>query len=330
MPKKTEPTSELLEGLKWISHVKAEHCILDGQYIRATDGLITMGYPCQEHFGQAPSLAHLLAAIKVCGNKYRIVEEAFKLTITAFNFKAIIVSIDAINLPAMIIAPMMAKISHGFVKAAQIAGKFSSEGASRLLEASLYCKAGSVIGTDGKVLIEAWHGIDMPEIILPCAAVNTLAKIHGELIGFGVNYNHTCINAMTFWFANGAWMTAQLYVNETWPTMKMDEILNVNSTAGIKFPSTFFLTLNAIKPFVIEKGTVPGIILLSDRCKSHDEPNVGAEMQWNEDMQLTKFKCNINSLLGLSGHVHSFVHVEHDNRMVLIGNNVRAAIMGLR
>lgn len=326
-PKATQ-RSALMDGLNWVSTLKSEFCILDGQYIRASNGLITMGYPCEEYFGQAPSLAHLTAAIKVSGEQYQIVEEAFKLTITSFNFKAVIKSIDVTTLPEMTMAPSIAKASGEFIRAGGIAGKFSSEGASRLLEASLYCKSGSILGTDGKCLIEAWHGIDMPEIILPCATMNMLSKIRAELIGFGIGCNQAGINSITFWFNNDAYLTSQLYVGETWPTNRVTELLAFDPSECKAFPSTFFIALEEIKPFVIDKGTIPAVVLLRDRCKSHDDPGVGAEIQWGHDMDIEKFRCNIHSLLGLSGHVHRFV-VDKD-KILLIGKNTRAVVMGVK
>ena len=67
------------------------------------------------------------------------------------------------------------------------------------------------------MLMEAWHGLDLPpNVPLPKQFVAALVKQKKNLTGFGFSRS-----SATFYFEDGCWLRTQLYSDE-WPDVSVE------------------------------------------------------------------------------------------------------------
>jgi hypothetical protein len=117
----------------------------------------------------------------------------------------------------------------------------ASDHGQEIYNASILLNGQSVIATNGKVLFEYWHGIDLPPALpIPKALIGPLSKINKKLTKFG--YSNSSI---TLFFEDESFIKSQLYAEE-WPDVH--KILTLPSNP-FPVPVDFFAGLDAVAPF---------------------------------------------------------------------------------
>lgn len=140
----------------------------------------------------------------------------------------------------------------------------ANENAQHVITASVLMNGSTVISTNRVMIMEAFHGLDLPpNIPLPKQFVAALVKQKKNLIGFGFSNS-----SATFFFEDGCWLKTQLYSDE-WPDVS--RILNRQANLWSIDPQ-FFKALDAVEPFS-EDGNV--YTRLNMLC-SHLDEGVGA------------------------------------------------------
>ncbi len=136
---------------------------------------------------------------------------------------------------------MIVGITNEFKEAIKAVGILADENSDHVLTASVLMNGPSVVSTNRKVILEFWHGLDLPpNIPLPKQFVAALIKQKKDLVGFGFS---NC--SATFYFEGGCWLRTQLY-SEQWPDVS--RILNREANLWSIDPN-FFNALEAIAPF---------------------------------------------------------------------------------
>lgn len=189
------------------------HLMMASKWAWAFDGLIAAAHPILDENVACPHTALFLDALRRVGAGLTITQTAAHMTVADAKYRAIVPCVGFSEMPNVSPDGSLAPITDAFKDALAIAGRFSKESAPRIVEASLLLGSGSVTGTNGHVLIEAWHGIDMPVLVIPKAAANLIVKQTKKLASFGYS-----ARTFTLYYEDGAWLRTQLYA-EPWPNL---------------------------------------------------------------------------------------------------------------
>lgn len=188
------------------------HCCFHEGFIAACNGILAAGVTVPETFIAWPHTHKLLNALERCEEAMTITQLDGKISIRSGPFRALIPCLghgDQMSAPD----PIAGIATDALREALNVAGTAVTEHAPQVLHASILLRSGSAIGTNGTVLIEAWHGLSFPgEFVLPKVFQKALNKIEKPIANFG----HSA-NSFTVYFEDQSWLRTQLYGIE-WPS----------------------------------------------------------------------------------------------------------------
>lgn len=222
--------------------------LMDGRYIMSYDGMVAIGYPIAEDMEAAPLGAKLKAAIGNSGKTYSITQlDNDRLSVKGGRSKLIVPCVPLETMPTVTpdpnVAPLSDIIKQGFSQIVHLAGV----NASHVSLSGVLLRAGSMATTNRAVIIEFWHGHDLPPaMIVPREAAAMVAKTKLPLVGFG--YGGT---SATFWFENGAYIRTQLY-NETFPDVDKALGYDISKCTMLDIPESFFDDVAMLEEFAEE------------------------------------------------------------------------------
>lgn len=270
---------ELLKALRFVSKAQQSigtayqtHCRLAGNYVVAYDGVFAAGYPTTEVLADAcPHTLNFIAALEKANDVSAITFDANSVTVKTSKFKAIVPCISTYDLMFINPDPNQYLLSDEFAEAAKLAAIYTREGAQTVVAASIMTRNGSLVGSDGRALIEVWHGSPTPAgLIIPKSFVDAMSKTAGKIVGFG--YTET---SFTVWYEGGAWIKTQLY-SEQWPSI--DRLLAYTETSNpTELDKDFWNALRSVASFS-EDGDV---YFLGGFVCSHASTAKGAEYKLN-------------------------------------------------
>lgn len=212
--------SSLLEPIRFIQCAQADigepyqtHCIIDGGWIVATDGILSAGHPIPDPLTACP---HTYRLADVLGRAKEAVGMTLldngQLHINAGRLKAHIDTLPLTALRPVIPDQNIWPITNAVRDAMAAVAPLVSDTAEHVIMASIYLANNVAAATNRMVIYEAWHGIGLPSVVVPKKFSTAINKIKSDVIGFG----YTEGNSITFWFESGGWIKTQLY-NETYP-----------------------------------------------------------------------------------------------------------------
>ena len=325
-PKKpsAKTSSRLLEVVNFLSSITKEerppnetHILLKDKTATAFNGTIGAGAIIEEDLHCAPHAKTFLNALAKCGDKYTLTQVDNKLLIKSGPFKANIPCID----PTLLYFPtpdqLQAPIDDSFKIALQSIEKIKPENGQRVVTLSFLMNGQSVIATDGKILIEAWHGLNLPtNIAVPKAIIPVLLGTK-KLIGFGLSST-----TVTFYLDDNSFIRSQLY-EEAWPNIA--DIMN-KPASPIPLPKDFFKALDAVKDF-----SDNGMVYFKDgKLQSHEVSEKGAEFEIEELRKGPVYSIKYLSLLKDIVKKADF-YVPWDRKSLccsFTGDKVRGFLMG--
>lgn len=255
---KSKTASQLMEALAFVSIAGTkddqpykQHVALNSNFAVASDGQLTAGYPITEELECCPHLELLKKAISQCGNTLAIAEqENGALSIKGDKLRAMVPCLPFSVMPDFDIMqpdPNIATIDDRIKAAFAVCGVMVSESGSRMVEAALLLEANACTGTNGRVLMQYWHGIHLPpSLVVPKIFAAAVCKTKSPLVGFGFNPGHS----VTFHFENGAWLKTLLY-SDAYPDVA--PIIDQQSVP-LPVPEGFFEAIETVADFN-EEGT---------------------------------------------------------------------------
>jgi len=275
---KIEPAkSGLLQALEFVSCVSDKlgapyetHVGLRNKWAIAFNGIVAAGSPIPEDILCYPHTLLLLEALSKCDENYSLTQlDNNRLSIKAGKFKATVPCLDPLLMPEAFPDPQIVGITNKFKEAVDAVGVLANENAQHVLTASVLMNGSTVISTNRVMLLEYWHGLDLPSNVpLPKEFVKALTKQKKNLTGFGFSNS-----SATFYFEDGCWLRTQLYADE-WPDIS--RILNREANLWSIDPN-FFKALDSIAPFSEDGNVYSRLNLL---C-SHADEGVGATYECN-------------------------------------------------
>lgn len=241
-------SSRLLEAVKFLAQLAKEegsprdtHILLSNKTATVFVDPIGAGTLIDEDLYVAPHAKTFLNALSKCGESYSLTQiDKHRISIKSGPFKANIPCID----PALLYFPtpnhLQGSMTDDFKSALSLVEKIKPENGQRLITLSFLMNGNSIISTDGKIIIEAWHGLNLPTNLPIPKAVIPLINGSKKLVGFGFD-NLTA----TFFFEDSSFIRTQLYA-EKWP-----DILNIldRPFTPLAVPKNLFKGVEAIQEF---------------------------------------------------------------------------------
>lgn len=270
--KPTANKSSLLTALEFVSCVSEKlgasyetHIGLRNNWAIAFNGIVAAGSSIVEDIECYPHNLMLIDALSKCDENFTLTQlDNGRLSVKSGKFKAVVPCLDPALMQNAFPDPQIAPLSNKFKEAVEAVGVLASENAQHVLTASVLMNGASVISTNRVMIMEFWHGLDLPSNVpLPKQFVAALAKQKKELVGFGFSNN-----SATFHFADGCWIKTQLYSDE-WPDVS--KILNRDANLWSIDPG-FYKALDAVASFSEDGNVYSDLNLLM----SHADSALGA------------------------------------------------------
>ncbi len=212
-----------------------------------SNGIVAAGALIEEDLQACPHAHLFLEAMIRAGASFQLVQTGDALSVKSDDYSALVPCAKAGDVMPAMPDPQQWPCNDKLIEALEICGKLAIENAESVVAASVLIRSGSCVGTNRNVIIEYWHGNDLPTMVMPKAAVSILTKIKKEIRGFGYS-----AESLTLWYADGTWMKSQLYT-ETWPDV--DKLLNIKADPKL-LQKGFFEAVDAVESFTCEDGVV--------------------------------------------------------------------------
>ena len=112
-------------------------------------------------------------------------------------------------------------------------------------------QAGSMFATNNVMIIQYWHGTDLPlDVVIPAAAVHELLRAGQPPVRVQVSPS-----TITFWLDENRWLLTVLQEGSTWPLDRVERVLNGPFADLPPVPEGFFDAVATLKPFLDEETT---------------------------------------------------------------------------
>ena len=314
--------ANLINALKFISPAQRKagtpnqtNCVFYGGFVTAFDGLLTIGHPVDEDINACPNTHGLLNALLKCGEKLSITQlDSGRLSIKSDKFKALVpcerFDVMPYAGPDVACAAIDDRLKAGF----ELVSPLANENAQRTSLAAILLQANTVVATNGHVLLEYWHGIDLPpNILLPKPAVKAIGNVGKKLTQFGFSGN-----SATFFFEDGSYIKSQLF-DERY--VDYASVLDV-AVNPWPLPEDFYKAVDTLESFTENHLLYFG----ANGMRSHFDENEGASFEMSGLTAGLIFNAEYLQLVR-----KAFVNVDFQpDRAFFFGENARGAIMGCR
>lgn len=276
-PKKiADEPSALLSATKFLALAsRAEgqpyetHMGILSTYATSFNGLVSAGVPIKTNLFAAPNTMQFLNALAKIGND---------ISITALDNNTLAVQTSKARFVIPCVAMDMLSHQQPDAAAAQIDDRFRlaletcnvctvDNGAP--YAGAVYLNGQSCVGTDGKVIIQIAHGLNLPTgKLLPKASVDIFIKAQKKFTHLGYSER-----TATIWYDDGSWLKTQLYDTKYPP---IEKVFDAQPNLA-RLPKDFYKALAIVEPFS-QDGAVR---FFMDKLASHSTIGVGATYDVN-------------------------------------------------
>ncbi len=316
-PKQKAPTEPLLEALKWVAQAQGgtapwqNHCRIQDGWAIGFDGAVAAGHRVPVEWFAVPHTERLAAALGRASVGASIVVEDMAITVESGRLRVRVPVLDVLPELPVPLGPLPIEASDAIIDAIRRVLPCCRENATTVLESAIELKDGAATATNRVLLLQAWHGLPLPRMILPRAAASILVKQTG-LTGVGASDN-----AATFWFGPDKWLRFNLYREEDYPNV--EKIFSHKDYAA-PLPESFKEGVLALLPHVGSDG------LLEMDAAALRTTDLSASFQYADPEAspgLRRFKAD---LLKIVAEVATEVDVDVQGKMIFYGENLRGAL----
>ena len=216
------------------------HVQLKQNWAIAFNGILAAGEPIAEDLIACPNAYDLKNALAKAGANFSITQLQDRLSIKADKFKALIPCVPVEDIQSASPDEPIADLSPNFIASIEAVNSVPERNEENVIFRSILLQGGSIFATDAKVMLEHWHGIDLPKLVLPKSVIDPLIKNGKNLSKFGFSKS-----SCTFHYEDGSWLRTQ-YFAEDWPDIR--PILDRKANAH-NLPEGLYEALDALDPF---------------------------------------------------------------------------------
>lgn len=327
MAKKPKPEpSKLVKALEYLSLLfkagddQSMYCNMGVNRAVAFNMVLAAGAPVEVDFTACPHTALFLRAIDECGKEYQVTQlSTEKLLVRSETWQAYIPCANPLTLswpiPDAPRAPVDDRLTLALKKTA---GVVDAKGET-VVESSFQLQPFSCLATNRRVILQAWHGIDMPPgLLLPLSAAKILFKVHKagkHLTMFGFSKE-----TITFYFDDDTWLRSQLFQDRP---VQIDEKFNC-STQERAVPQELFAAANKVAPF-----SATGSVFIKDGFVSSHKPGTvqqGSELKLPIQGEHAPREYFYADLRIIAPHVTSWDEISRQDATYFSGENLRGLI----
>jgi hypothetical protein len=229
---KPTPAKGLLDALAFIKPCQKKkgtleqtHCLIQGNWMVGSDGILTIATPIQEDLQACPQSQKLEDVLKQVGEDLSITQlSETEIAVVSGGMKAVVPCTPSGTLSIAGPDPWGGDADDTLKQALKELAPIVTDGAQHAAYAAVLIHETKAVGTDGHTLLEIEHGLNLPpNVLVPKAAVQAVVKCKKALTGFGYT-GPSC----TFWFEDGSFIKTQLF-SEQYPPW--NEALNAEPDA---------------------------------------------------------------------------------------------------
>lgn len=322
---KTE-TSGLIDALKFVALAQADkqgepyqtHCAIWNGHVIASDGVLAIGAKIQAEISACPHTRKLIDALSKCDAQLSITQtDEYKLQVRSGKYTANVPCVPWAMMPPVQPNQSTHKIDNAAKLAIVNAGALTDEDAQRVMYAATLFQNGTAVGTNGKMLLEQFHGFEIgTSVLLPRRAIDALSKSNKTLAGFGSSEN-----SATFWNDDGSFIRTQLYAEQYSGYAHIFTDAPANPAA---LPAGFY---DAVRK--VESYSDSGFLFFREaRICSHEQDELGALFEIEGLPEGMKFSAHMLKQIEPFTELVSFDKAHA--RLFFYANNIRGALMGAR
>jgi hypothetical protein len=264
---KNETAAKLLEvmnfldvGYKSSGDQQATSTVFYQGWAFSFDGVIAAGAPLHGaiSFDGAVDTKLFKEALTRVGKEMELAISENGAVFTSDDFSAIVPTFPLNVFRPVQPDPVMAPFQLGtnFLSAMELAGRSIRDSAENLRDACVVTWGDTVVATNGAILIQVWHGNNMPVgQCVPKAFGNALAKIGREPKSFGFN---DTTRTFTVHYEDGSFIRTQTYDPANYPMDRVQQMLEPLLTAPMAVPPPKGLidAIEKVVPFAGPDGLV--------------------------------------------------------------------------
>jgi hypothetical protein len=215
---------KLMEALAFIEPATAaadnpnhEFVNLSNKRAVAFNGVLSAGMEIEEELHLAPKLDTLKRALSKTGKSLTITElPSGRLSVKGEKITVQVPCVAPDTLPPIGPDAAIAPINDEIKSAFKALEGILSETGERVFETALMLESQFATATNGKILMQYWHGNDLPPgLLLPRAFIQAVGHQFKALQAFGWSqYEDGKARSVTFWFEDSSWIKTQVYVDK--------------------------------------------------------------------------------------------------------------------
>lgn len=194
------------------------HCRLFGNQLSACGPVLSAAVGIQEEIECCPDTQKTIEALRMCPDAINLTMlPTRELSIKSGNFHATIPCCEQADIPPIASDPKQQAVEMHFQQALEKVGSILNARSKLILYSSAVLLDGSVIGTSGDVILEAWHGCPSPNgLIVPKLFIKTLHRIKGKSV-YCLGWS---TDTLTAWFPDGSWLRTRLHHDPEFPNLQ--------------------------------------------------------------------------------------------------------------
>lgn len=251
---KAKPENTLLTALQFVAAaqkangaIEQTHCRMFGGWVTASNSILSAGHALTEDIQACPHTYTIVDALTQAPGAVSVtILDETRLSVRSADFQAVVPLIDATALPPVMPDAAVALCDDRLRAALSIAGGLVVDGAEKIVNASVQVRGSSVLASNGTVILEAWHGISLPPLmIVPKTFITALQKNKKVISRCG-----GCDHSFTLWFEDNNWLKTQLYPANT-ELPNLTKFLDVPTTP-IPVAKGMFDVVRRLEPFAAD------------------------------------------------------------------------------
>lgn len=322
--RKIDDRSQLAKALDFLSLTfkagedQGLYAMIGNHEARSFNSIIAAGTTVEEDLQACPQIDLMAAAVAQCGHEYVITQMSdSKLCVRSGDFRAFVPCLDPSRLSWPIPDAEIAPIDDSLLVALKKVAPLLSATGQTLIEQSIQLNGGSCLSTNRTVVLEAWHGFDLPDgILLPKAIVTGLNKAKKTLRGFGVSDK-----TATFYFDDDTWLRSQRFQGK-WPEIKAH--LMRGPVPPLPVPPQLFECVEKIAPF-----SPDGFIHIKQgMMSSHDDETeqLGSALRLPIGSEHATRSYRVDDLKRIASHVLTWDEHFKEDGTYFEGSGIRGLI----
>jgi len=318
---KPTPAKGLLDALAFIKPCQKKkgtleqtHCLIQANWMVASDGIMTIATPVQEDLTACPQSSLLEEALKKSKGELSITQlsdEALSVSSGSLKITVPCEPTSALNISGP--DPQRGVADFRLKEALKDLAPIATEGAADAINACVLIDGVNAVATNNHLILEIEHGVNLPNnILVPKAACAAVGKCKKLLTGFGFS-GSSC----TFWFEDGSFIKTQLF-DSKYPNYQIH--LENEDALFAPIPESFFEAIAAVKDH-----STTSVVYVKDSGIWSDN----LESSYQVEGLIGDMGINFKYLTLVKSSIENICFDSEQNKLFFFDHDRRGMIMGV-